>query len=75
MKTIISIIIAIIISVSAMAAPSKAEAWVWFVAKKILSKSKPMKVEPKKREWVRPPAKQSETRYQGSNRESRYRRF
>ena len=48
MKTILSIIIAIIFSISAMAAPSKAEAWVWFVAKKLLKTSKP---EPKAKSW------------------------
>ena len=50
MKTIISIIVAIIFSVSAMAAPSKAEAWVWFVAKKLLNSAKPTP-KPKKSSW------------------------
>ena len=50
MKTIISIIIAIIFSISAMAAPSKAEAWVWLVAKKLVKSVKPAP-KPKKSWW------------------------
>jgi len=37
----LSIIMALLISVSALATPNKADAWVWFVAKKILKTSKP----------------------------------
>jgi len=37
----LSIIIVILISVSALATPNKADAWVWLVAKKILKTTKP----------------------------------
>jgi len=45
----LSIIIALFISVSAMATPNTAEAWIWFVVKKAFKSSKPT---PKKeKDW------------------------